>query len=130
MPKLTILDKEGKLLKERDVPQGTRLVNAIKQAGVDIFHLCGSYAKCTTCRIKFIAGEPEKITQAEQIIVGKRINNGDTELEQDHIRLSCQIVVDQDMTFQVLKRVSASTMDSPGPVPEENITPDPVWLYP
>ena len=35
-----------------DVEEGKRLVLAIEEdAGVDILHRCGSYAKCTTCRI-------------------------------------------------------------------------------
>ncbi len=44
-----------------DVPEGKRLVLAIEEdAGVDILHRCGSYARCTTCRIEYLEGEPEK----------------------------------------------------------------------
>ena len=43
-----------------DVEEGKRLVLAIEEdAGVDILHRCGSYAKCTTCRIEYLEGEPE-----------------------------------------------------------------------
>ncbi len=49
-----------------DVEEGKRLVLAIKEdAGVDILHRCGAYAKCTTCRVEFLEGEPNRMTQAE-----------------------------------------------------------------
>ena len=48
-----------------DVEAGKRLVNAIEQdAGVDILHACGGNARCTTCRVEFISGEPSRMTKA------------------------------------------------------------------
>jgi ferredoxin len=45
------------------VEAGTRLVNAIEQgAKVDILHACGGNARCTTCRVEFLSGEPTKAT--------------------------------------------------------------------
>jgi len=62
MPKLTV---EG--FAPVDVESGKRLVLAIEQdAGVDILHACGGNARCTTCRIEFVSGEPVRMTQAEQ----------------------------------------------------------------
>ena len=62
MPKLTV---EG--FATVDVEDGKRLVNAIeKDAGVDILHACGGNARCTTCRIEFVSGEPTRMTQAEK----------------------------------------------------------------
>ena len=49
-----------------DVPENTRLVLAIEEdVGVDILHRCGSYLRCTTCRIEYLEDEPEKMTRAE-----------------------------------------------------------------
>ncbi len=48
-----------------EVPAGTRLANALEANGVDILHRCGGYARCTTCRVVFVAGETEQMTQAE-----------------------------------------------------------------
>jgi ferredoxin len=49
-----------------DVDEGKRLVLAIEEdVGVDIMHECGGYARCTTCRVEFLEGEPETMTQAE-----------------------------------------------------------------
>jgi ferredoxin len=60
MPKLTV---EG--YRTVEVSSGKRLVRAIEEdARVDILHACGGNARCTTCRIEFIAGEPDKMTEA------------------------------------------------------------------
>ena len=62
MPTLTV---EG--AGQYEVPQGKRLVLALtEEAGIDQLHACGGNARCTTCRVEFVAGEPEKMTVAEQ----------------------------------------------------------------
>ena len=54
MPKLTV---EG--FATVDVVPGKRLVLAIEQdASVDVLHACGGNARCTTCRVEFVDGEP------------------------------------------------------------------------
>ncbi len=53
MPKLTV-DGAGTV----DVPQGKRLILAMEdEAGIDPLHACGGFARCTTCRVEFIAGQ-------------------------------------------------------------------------
>ncbi len=105
-----------------DVQEGKRLVLAIEEdAGVDILHRCGSYAKCTTCRIEFLEGEPEKMTKAELEVLESRDLLG-------QVRLSCQALCDHDMKVRVLMTVSSTGLDGPGPHPEPNITPDPEWV--
>src|SRR5918993_250876 len=60
MPKLTV---EG--YGTFDVAENKRLVLAIEQdAKVDILHACGGNARCTTCRVEFIDGEPSTMTAA------------------------------------------------------------------
>ena len=50
-----------------EVAADKRLVLAIEQdAKVDILHACGGNARCTTCRVEFIDGEPATHTAAEQ----------------------------------------------------------------
>src|SRR5687768_17398 len=62
MPRLTV---EG--FDTVTVDEGKRLVLAIEQdAGVDILHACGGNARCTTCRVEFVSGEPPRMTQAEK----------------------------------------------------------------
>jgi ferredoxin len=113
MPKLTI---NGKTV---DVEPGKRLVLAIEEAGVNIGHRCGGNAKCTTCRVEFVSGEPTTMTAAEY----ERLNaNG----LYGQARLSCQIIVDHDM--EVTPLVTAETNPAwngdTGPTPEISVTPE------
>jgi ferredoxin len=104
-----------------DVEEGKRLVLAIEEdAGVDIMHACGSYARCTTCRVEFLEGEPEAMTQAEMMILGMR-DHGDA-------RLSCQIPCYHDMVVLVLMTVTSTGARDAGYPPECGITPPPIWL--
>ena len=105
-----------------DVEEGKRLVLAIEEdAGVDIMHACGSYAKCTTCRVEFLEGEPEDMTEAEMMILDMR------QLLEE-ARLSCQIYLDHDMKVRPLLTVSGTGADDPGAKPQEEITPEPIWI--
>jgi ferredoxin len=115
MPKLTV---EG--VGEFAVPAGKRLVLALEdEAKVDQFHACGGYAKCTTCRVEFVAGEPDTMTEAEkQILTAKGLTG---------VRLSCQILCDHDMTVRAISRLAGSGRAGPGSRPEDAITPPPVW---
>src|SRR5207248_2596567 len=56
-----------------EVPQGKRLVLALEdEAKIDQLHACGGYARCTTCRVQFLSGEPEQMTEAEKAVLGLR----------------------------------------------------------
>ena len=105
-----------------DVEDGRRMVLAIEEdAGVDIMHQCGSYAHCATCRVEFLEGEPEDMTQAEMMILQMR-----DLLEK--ARLSCQIYCEEDMKVRVLMTVSSTGANTAGGTPEEEITPEPEWI--
>lgn len=88
MPTITILPSNQQVA----VVTGTRLVNAIEDAGVAIGHRCGGQSKCTSCRIEFHAGEPDTMTEREYSKLKERSYLG-------QYRLACQIVVEQDMTI-------------------------------
>ena len=104
-----------------DVENGKRLVLAIEQdAGVDILHACGGNARCTTCRIEFITGEPGRMTMAEKTRLEERGLTG--------VRLSCQIECDHDMTVRAISRLEGSGRPDPGKTPEPTVQPPPVWL--
>jgi ferredoxin len=104
-----------------DVESGKRLVLAIEQdAHVDILHACGGNARCTTCRVEFIAGEPPRMTVAErQVLAAKGVTNA---------RLSCQIPCDHDMTVRAISRLEGSGRPDPGPTPASEITPPAEWV--
>jgi ferredoxin len=104
-----------------EVPDGKRLVLAIEQdAGVDILHACGGNARCTTCRVEFIDGEPPRQTVAERDRLAAKGLTG--------VRLSCQIVCDHDMTVRAISRFEGSGRPDPGGPPQPAITPPPEWI--
>lgn len=103
-----------------DVPENKRLVLAlIDEAGIDQLHACGGNCKCTTCRVEFVAGEPEKITEAEKLKLADKGLTG--------VRLSCQLLCEQDMTVRAISRLEGSGRADAGSRPEPEIHPEPVW---
>lgn len=116
MPKLTV-EGYGTV----DVASGKRLVLAIEQdARVDILHACGGNARCTTCRVEFIDGEPSAMTVAERERLDAKGLTG--------VRLACQILCSSDMSVRAISRLEGSGRPDPGGPPSESITPPPVWL--
>src|SRR5471032_3020549 len=116
MPKLTV-DGVGTF----DVPQDKRLVLAIEQdAKVDVMHACGGNARCTTCRVEFIDGEPTKMTAAEKAVLAAKGLTG--------VRLSCQILCDHDMSVKAISRLEGSGRPDPGGTPTDEIAPPAVWV--
>jgi ferredoxin len=114
MPRLTV---EG--VGEFDVPEGKRLVLALEdEAGIDQLHACGGNARCTTCRVEFVTGEPPRMTVAEKDVLAKRGLSG--------VRLSCQILCDHDMTVRAISRLAGSGRADVGPRPADAIQPQPV----
>jgi len=114
MPRLTV---EG--LGEFEVPTGKRLVKALgEEAGTDQLHACGGKARCTTCRVEFVAGEPDRMTAAEKGILQERGVTG--------VRLSCQIPCDQDMTVRVISRLAGSGRADCGSAVADELGPEPV----
>jgi ferredoxin len=102
------------------VPEGKRLVLALEQdARIDQLHACGGHARCTTCRVEFVTGEPETRTKAEIAALGKRNLEG--------VRLSCQILCDRDMTVRAISRLAGSGRPDPGPTPQTFIEPPPEY---
>lgn len=105
-----------------EVEEGTRLVRAIEDCGVNLGHRCGGEAKCTTCRVEFEDGEPQVMTEAEY----EKLNDIG---QYGEMRLSCQIVVDRDMTVKPLMTVQDQGWDDAGPEPAITVEPASEW-YP
>ena len=94
------------------VEPGKKLVLAIEDAGIDIMHRCGGNARCTTCRVQVIEGDPSPMQELER----ERLSR-ETDLGPD-VRLSCQIRVEGDLTVRVLKTVRETGIPA-GPRPED-----------
>jgi ferredoxin len=117
MPKLTV---QG--LGEFDVASGKRLVQAlVDDAGTDQLHACGGKARCTTCRVKFIEGEPDRMTVAEKEVLRAR------EVTEPGVRLSCQIECDADMHIELISRLAGSGRADQGSAVAAAIEPEPTW---
>ena len=107
MPTVTV-DGESSF----DVSSGTKLVLALEDAGIDVMHKCGGNARCTTCRVEVLAGDPGQIVELERERLARDPSIG------PDVRLSCQIRVESDLTVKVVNRASAAGI-APGPRPAD-----------
>ena len=117
MPKLIVHD-----VGEFEIERGKRLVKAlVEDASSDQLHACGGQSKCTSCRVKFIDGEPDQITQAEKDTLSVR------EIADPGVRLSCQITCDNDMTVEIISGLAGSGRVDQGSAVADDMVPDPIW---
>jgi len=114
MPKIQAETAGG--LVETEAPEGKRLVLALEDAGIDILHRCGGNARCTTCRVEVLEGDPGEMREVERNRLA---------VEADlaaNVRLSCQILVKNDLNVRVIKQASVRGIDA-GPRPLDELTP-------
>lgn len=79
---------------------GRRLVLGIEDAGIDILHRCGGNARCATCRVEIIEGNPSAVTEAEELRLAQISDR------RESTRLSCQVQVRSDLTVEIGRRLS------------------------
>ncbi len=103
-----------------EAPAGQRLVLALEQNGIDMLHRCGGKARCTTCLVTFSSGEPTSMTEAEKTVLEAKGLLGQG-------RLSCQILLEADMTLTPARTVSSSGLEAGTPV-QDHLEPEPVWI--
>ncbi len=89
---------------------GKKLVLGLEDNGVDILHRCGGNARCTTCRVEVMSGDPGPVTEPEQVILSTK------EDINERTRLSCQIRVNDNLHIKVMRQVSVDGIDA-GPRP-------------
>ena len=95
-----------------DAEQGRKLVLAIEDAGIDILHRCGGNAKCTTCRVEVLAGDPGEIGDAERNRLAMETGLA------ENVRLSCQVRVVDDLKVRVINQSSVRGIPA-GPRPSD-----------
>lgn len=108
MPTITAETANGTIAFVGD--EGKKLVLCLEDNGVDILHRCGGNARCTTCRVEVLAGDPGEIGEAEHTILSTKTDLG------DHTRLSCQIRLQDDLHVRVINQASVAGIDA-GPRP-------------
>ena len=106
MPKITAETALG--LVAFEVEKERKLVLALEDNGVDILHRCGGNAKCTTCRVEILSGDPGEIGEPERVILATKTDLG------DHTRLSCQMRVIDDLHVKVVRQASVEGIDAGG----------------
>ena len=111
MPKITA--ETATETREFEAEAGRKLVLAIEDAGVDILHRCGGKAKCTTCRVEVLAGDPGEMEELERNRLA-----AETGLA-ENVRLSCQVRVQGDLRVRVIGQASVRGLDA-GPRPSED----------
>jgi ferredoxin len=97
-----------------EVSEGRRLVLGLEDAGIDILHRCGGNARCATCRVEILEGEPTPVTPWEEtrlsLVSGR----------QPTTRLACQIQVKNPLTVSIVNRLSGHPeLGDAGPRPIE-----------
>jgi ferredoxin len=108
MPKIQAETANG--LVETEAPEGKKLVLTLEDAGIDSLHRCGGNARCTTCRVEVLQGDPGEMGELER-------NRLAVEAElAANVRLSCQIRVKNDLKVRVINQVSVRGIDA-GPRP-------------
>src|SRR5881409_1783843 len=75
------------------VAPGTTILKAAHAGGVDITATCGGRGRCTSCRVKFLAGLPPPPTIMDEVQLGD-------DLVREGYRLACQCVLHQAVTVQ------------------------------
>src|SRR5213595_3114909 len=77
-----------------DLAPGTSILKAAQAASVDITATCGGRGRCTSCRVKFVAGAVPPPTIMDEVQLGP-------DLVREGYRLSCQCTVTEPITVQV-----------------------------
>jgi uncharacterized 2Fe-2S/4Fe-4S cluster protein (DUF4445 family) len=73
---------------------GVSLLKAAHAAGIDVTATCGGRGRCTSCRVKFLAGTPPPPSLGDEIQLG-------ADLVRDGYRLACQCQPSEPATVQL-----------------------------
>jgi Na+-transporting NADH:ubiquinone oxidoreductase subunit F len=83
--------------RELQIPVGVKLMNGLADCGIFIPSACGGGGTCGQCRVRVLDGGGA-ILPTETSLISKRE-------AADHVRLSCQVSVKQDMHIRVADEV-------------------------
>src|SRR6266850_1749191 len=85
-----------------DTKPGTTILKAAHAGGVDINAICGGRGRCTSCRVKLVAGTAPPPTIMDELQLGDA-------LVREGYRLSCQWPVTEAITVQVAPPLDDTT---------------------
>jgi uncharacterized 2Fe-2S/4Fe-4S cluster protein (DUF4445 family) len=80
--------------KRIDVPEGTNLLDACQQAGVELVAVCGGTGVCGTCRVRLLKGKLTdfSLTELAELTDAERAEG---------FRQACQVEVLSDVTIEI-----------------------------
>ena len=110
MPNITAETASGTQTLEAE--EGRKLVLALEDAGIDILHRCGGNAKCTTCRVEVLEGDPGPMNDAERERLARETGLA------ENVRLSCPVHVGDDVGVRGVNQAGVKGIDA-GPRPAE-----------
>ena len=107
---LTVLidPRDAARRRELQVAPGTTILEAAHAASIDITATCGRRGRCTSCRVKVLAGPVPPATIMDEVQLG-----GD--LVREGYRLSCQCRVTEPVTVQVAPPLDEQAFQILGP---------------
>ncbi|MBI1846631.1 MAG: DUF4445 domain-containing protein [Candidatus Rokubacteria bacterium] len=76
------------------VAPGTTILKSAHEAGIDVTATCGGRGRCTSCRVKYVAGTIPPPTIADEVQLGD-------DLVREGYRLACQCPVTDAVTVQL-----------------------------
>ena len=85
----------------------------VDEANVDQLHACGGNGKCTTCQVEILGGDAGELNSLEEETLTARELSG--------VRLSCQVLCNNDLQVRVLKRLEGSGRTDAGNRPADDI---------
>ena len=85
-----------------DTKSGTTILKAAHAGGVDINAICGGRGRCTSCRVKLVAGTAPPPTIMDELQLGDA-------LVREGYRLSCQWPVTEAVTVQIAPPLDDTT---------------------
>ena len=93
---LTILTDPRRMEPRRELAlaPGTTILRAAHAAGLDVTATCGGRGRCTSCRVKFVAGAVPPPT------IGDELQLGDEQVREGY-RLACQCTPTEAVTVQL-----------------------------
>ena len=92
------------------VESGTTILKAAHAAGVDVTAICGGRGRCTSCRVKYVAGAIPPPTIMDELQLGD-------DLVREGYRLSCQASVTEATTVRVAPAVDERSFQILGAPP-------------
>jgi ferredoxin len=105
---LTLLVEPGRAEARRELSlsPGTSILKAAHAAGIDVTATCGGRGRCTSCRVKFVAGTVPPPS------IGDEVQLGDA-LVREGYRLACQCVPIEAVTVELAPPLGRALVPDP-----------------